>query len=106
MHRRRHRTDEIIWATILALVGCLLACLIASQTFRFQIGGKWSVPLVGIAFLIVMYLQPAAQRVVKHWVELRRDQAEKRWWAEREKRERAALIKSESMRQGKTHRNL
>lgn len=105
MQRRTNQTHDIAWGLVLLLTGGLFACLVASQEFRFQLGGKWSVPFVGVAFVIVVYLQPTCQRAIKRWVEYRQDQAEKRWWAERDKRERAAQIRTESLRSGKIPRN-
>lgn len=101
MQRRKNRTSDIIWASLLAVVGCLFVYVVFSPELRRQLGGKWSVPFVGVAFLLMIYLQPTIQRMMRRWSEHRRDLAEKKWWAEREKRERAAHIRTEAMRKGK-----
>ncbi|WP_309707532.1 hypothetical protein [Armatimonas sp.] len=41
---------------------------------------------------------------MRRWREDRRDEAEKRWWREREERERAAHIRTEALREGKIRR--
>jgi hypothetical protein len=41
---------------------------------------------------------------VRRWREDHRDEAEKRWWREREERERAAHIRTEALREGKIRR--
>lgn len=103
--REANRTTELGWQIVLAAVGILLVCLLASQQLRFRIGGKWSVPFVGAAFIVVVYLQPAVQRMVRRWNKERRDEAERRWWRERDLRERQALLKTERLRQEKAQKN-
>lgn len=103
--REANRTTELGWQIVLATVGILLVCLLASQQLRFRIGGKWSVPFVGAAFIVVVYLQPSVQRIVRRWNKERRDEAERRWWRERDLRERQALLKTERLRQEKAQKN-
>lgn len=100
----RARNEEKVWFGILILVGLLFACLLFSPYLRYQLGGKWSLPLIGIAFLIVLYLQPGVMRFVHQWRAERRDAAEKRWWRERDLREQRASLRTEAMRQGKIER--
>ncbi len=105
MHQRqKSKTFDLGWFLVLVLVAALFVCLVISQGLRHQIGGKWSLPLVGLALAITIYLQPPVQVVVRRWREDRRDEAEKRWWREREERERAAHIRTEALREGKIRR--
>jgi len=102
--REANRTAELGWRVVLVVVAVLFVCLLASQQLRFRIGGKWSVPFVGAALLVVIYLQPAVQRVVRKWNKERRDEAERRWWRERDLRERQALLRTEKLRQEKAQK--
>jgi hypothetical protein len=102
--RQKPKTFDLGWFLVLVLVTALFACLVVSQELRFQIGGKWSLPLVGTALAITIYLQPPVQVAVRRWREDHRDEAEKRWWREREERERAAHIRTEALREGKIRR--
>ena len=103
-NRQRSKTFDLGWFLVLVLVAALFVCLVVSQGLRYQIGGKWSLPLVGLALAITIYLQPFVQVIVRHWREDYRDEAEKRWWRQREARERAAHIRTEALREGKPKR--
>lgn len=103
--REANRTTELGWRVVLVAVGILFVCVLASQQFRFRIGGKWSVPFVGAALLVVIYLQPAVQRWVRKRNKERREEAERRWWRERDRRERQALLRTEKLRQEKARKN-
>jgi hypothetical protein len=100
--RKKAKNNDYIWLIVLVMIGVLFVCLLFSQPLRSQIGGKWSLPLIGMAFLAVLYLQPPIARRVHRWREDQRDEAEKRWWAERDRRERAALLRVEALRHDKT----
>jgi hypothetical protein len=86
-------------------MGLLFASLLFSPYLRYQLGGKWSVPLIGFGFLIVLYLQPPVARWIHQWRADRRDEAEKRWWRERDKREQQAQLRAEALRLGKIQRD-
>ncbi len=92
------------WLLVLIVVVVLFICLIVSKPLRYQLGGKWSLPLIGVALLAVLYIQPAVQRAVTRWRSDRRDEAEKRWWKERERRLQEGLIRDEAIRNGKISR--
>lgn len=103
--KRRSSSSDAIWILILIIVGALFACLLVSPYLRYQLGGKWSLPMIGIAFLIVLYLQPPVARRVHQWRADQRDEAEKRWWRERDKREQQAQLRAEALRLGKIQRD-
>jgi hypothetical protein len=98
--KRKSKTGEVSWFIILLLVAFLFIWLLLSPQLRYQLGGKWSLPMIGLAFLIVLYLQPEVAARVHRWRADRRDEAEKRWWRERDQRERAAQVRTEAFRQG------
>ena len=102
--KQKSKTYDPAWLVVLVLVAALLVCLVVSHPLRLQLGGKWSVPLVGLAFLAAVYLQPPVQRTISRWRSERRDLAEKRWWRERDKRLQEAIIRDEAVRQGKIQR--
>jgi hypothetical protein len=103
--RRRSKSEDSVWFLILIVVGLLFLCLLISPYLRFQLGGKWSLPLIGLAFLIVLYLQPPVARWLHQWRADRRDAAEKRWWRERDIREQQAQLRAEALRLGKISRD-
>lgn len=98
------KTYDPGWLFLLVLVASLFGCLVASQPLRYQIGGKWSLPLVGAALIATIYLQPPIQQHIKRWRADQRDEAEKRWWRDRDKREQQALLRAEAIREGKIKR--
>lgn len=102
--KQKSKTYDPGWLFILVLVAALLVCLVVSHPLRLQLGGKWSLPLVGLALLAAIYLQPPVQRALYRWRSERRDRAEKLWWREREKRLQEALIRDEAIRQGRIQR--
>ncbi|WP_395092918.1 hypothetical protein [Armatimonas sp.] len=101
---RKSKNTEVGWFLILLLVGVLFICLLLLPQLRHQQGGKWSLPLIGVAFVIVLYLQPSVAHRVHRWRSDRRDEAEKRWWRERDKREQAAQLRIEALRHEKVQR--
>lgn len=101
---KKTNNTEIGWFLILLLVSFLFLCLLFLPPLRYQLGGKWSVPLIGVAFIMVIYLQPSVAHRVHRWRSDRRDEAEKRWWRERDKREQAALLRIEALRHEKVQR--
>ena len=101
---KKSNNSEIGWFLILLLVSFLFLCLLFLPLLRYQLGGKWSVPLIGVAFVIVLYLQPSVAHWVHRWRSDRRDEAEKRWWRERDKREQAAQLRIEALRHEKVQR--
>ena len=103
--KQKSKTGEIIWLVILLLVGFLFLSLLISPQLRFQLGGKWSLPLIGMAFLSVLYLQPVVSRRVQRWRSDQRDEAEKRWWRERDRREKAAQLRIEALRHEQVRRD-
>ena len=101
---KKSNNSEIGWFLILLLVSFLFLCLLFLPPLRYQLGGKWSLPLIGVAFVMVFYLQPSVAHRVHRWRSDRRDEAEKRWWRERDKREQAAQLRIEALRHEKIQR--
>lgn len=101
---KKSKNIEVGWFLILLLVSFLFLFLLFLPQLRYQLGGKWSLPLIGIAFVMVLYLQPSVAHRVHRWRSDRRDEAEKRWWRERDKREQAAQLRIEALRHEKVQR--
>lgn len=102
--KRRNVANELYWLLLLIIVVGLFVALLISPELRYRIGGKWVLPGVGLAVAAVIYLQPQVQTFVRRWIADQRDEAEKRWWAEREMRESRAHARTEAMRRGQIER--
>ena len=103
--KQKERISEVSWFIILLMVGVTFILILISPFIRYQLGGKWSVPVITLAFLSVLYLQPRVSRHIRQWHRNRRDEADDRWWRERDKREQAAHLRTEALRLGKIRRD-